>query len=665
MSSWRDVILKEFVPMVSKLTLVADPDGLLAEEKLALELRRRGFDLIEFADPIEFRYAYETMYRSIWDRGEQTDLVVILRTVATNLESLPYDLLQAGRKLSFSLGDIFPNFSYSVIENLDRKLLDALYDAQCRYAPESMGKNASMDFILRNVFHISVDLIYSDVELLRALLMIHYGKRTLPEMFNMHLAQVLAGKFNAWPLADIIGNDIAFYAFLQERWPVFLKNQGNPSQLRENHNYYGLHYPGPANLPFDHDDIRIYIDNLFLESKLKPVDAEGMEPDANSWMRCGVKDRGEADNETRISRLFELVDQKWPNDEASYQDWIAYAINWSRLSSLVYGKTANGYQTKFADLNENMNNAFTAWLINHYHSLRSLSPTRPAMLHHLPRMLARKIEESDKKRVALIVVDGMAFEQWISISGHLQKQDTSLTLREDGVFAWIPTLTSVSRQSIFSGKEPIYFSASINTTGREEKLWRQFWENQGLSQTEIAYKKGLGEDDVGHALDEAIHPEKTRVAGFVVDMVDKIMHGTALGSEGMLNQVDLWMKKGFLAKLARHLLDLGFDVWLTSDHGNIQCRGIGRPKDSSIVRSRGERARVYQSEELRELIHHKFSSTIEWRSSGLPANYHPLIAIGNDAFVNQNEIIMSHGGLSLQEVIVPLVEIERARNEWR
>ena len=36
---------------VSKLTLVADPDALLTEEKLALELRNRGFYSIEFNDP--------------------------------------------------------------------------------------------------------------------------------------------------------------------------------------------------------------------------------------------------------------------------------------------------------------------------------------------------------------------------------------------------------------------------------------------------------------------------------------------------------------------------------------------------------------------------------------------------------------------------------------
>ena len=59
MLSWRDQILAEFVPGINKLTLVADPDGLLTEEGMVLKLRQKGFDLIEFTDSITFRYAYE------------------------------------------------------------------------------------------------------------------------------------------------------------------------------------------------------------------------------------------------------------------------------------------------------------------------------------------------------------------------------------------------------------------------------------------------------------------------------------------------------------------------------------------------------------------------------------------------------------------------------
>src|SRR3990172_6618624 len=112
MSSWRDQILRDFTPKVARLTLAADPDGLLLEEGILEGIRERGFELIPFEDRIAFRYAYESKFRSRWDRGEHTDLVVVLRSDAGDISGLPFDLLQAGRKLSFSLGDIFPDLSY-------------------------------------------------------------------------------------------------------------------------------------------------------------------------------------------------------------------------------------------------------------------------------------------------------------------------------------------------------------------------------------------------------------------------------------------------------------------------------------------------------------------------------------------------------------------------
>ena len=82
MSNWRDQILREFTPNVARLTLVADPDGLLLEEGVLAGIRERGFELIPFEDHIAFRYAYESKFRSRWDQGEQTDLVVVLRSAS-------------------------------------------------------------------------------------------------------------------------------------------------------------------------------------------------------------------------------------------------------------------------------------------------------------------------------------------------------------------------------------------------------------------------------------------------------------------------------------------------------------------------------------------------------------------------------------------------------
>ena len=685
--SWRDAILNDFVLGVSKLTLVADPDCLLTEEKLALELRERGFDLIEFSDPVEFRYAYESKYRSVWDRGEHTDLVVILRLQDAELESLPYDLLHAGRKLSFNLGDLFPNLSYPVIEKLDRSLLDSLFEAQRKSPQDRMGDNATKDFILRHVFGIAAELISNEVDLLRSLLRLHYGKLQLPLMLAERLIQVLKGHdgLKNWPLSEIIPDDEAFFNFLQERWPVFLRakcgvRSAEPT-VCEPETYYAprtthFRYPGPDRLPFDHQDIKVYIDNLFLEGKLTPVEAKGIDVAAESWLRSGIATSGEDDDELRISRLFDLVEKELPAAEARYSDWTAFALKWAELTALIHSeprmnanehKSEENYSRLFASirgsrfpaLQSRVNDLFYRWLEAHYSSLINLPPTNPAMLHHVPRRLARDIEDSGSSRAALIVVDGLALDQWVTIRQLLQKQDANLVMRESATFAWIPTLTSVSRQSIFSGKPPLYFPSSINSTNSEEKLWKQFWEGHGLSRLDVAYQRGLGDGDAAGVLDSAIHPGKTKVVGLVVDKVDKIMHGMQLGSAGMHNQIKQWCHAGFLSAMVGQLLDYGYEVWLTADHGNIQCDGKGRPSEGVIAETRGERVRVYPTPELRAQVAGAFPFAHEWQPVGLPADYFPLVAGGRDAFVNPGDAIVGHGGVAIEEVIVPLVKFER------
>lgn len=710
MSNWREAILKDFVPNVSKLTLVADPDSLLTEEKLALELHARGFDLIEFNDPVEFRYAYESRFRSMWDRCDKfagsefgqpladqsgqakdglqqcTDLIVVLRLQDAVPESLPYDLLQIGRKLSFSLGDLFPNLSYPVIEKLDRSLLDVLFEAQRMSPPDRMGDNATKDFILRHVFGIAAELIANEVELLRALLRLHYGQLQLPLMLAERLIQVLKGLdgVKTWPLSEIVPDDEAFFAFLQERWPLFLSRLGIANHVREDspdnsvgeqiwtsqsdahggharggEHQYGLKYPGPNCLPFDHQDIKVYIDNLFLEGKLTPVEAKGIEVDAGSWVRSGIATSGMEDDGLRISRLFGLVEKELPTTESRYSDWTAFALKWAELSSLVHCGSNTDYQTRLREIGDALNTTFASWLADHYSSLINLPPTNPAMLHHVPRHLARDIEDSGSCCAALIVVDGLALDQWVTIRQFLQKQDANLVMRESATFAWIPTLTSVSRQSIFSGKPPLYFPSSINSTNSEEKLWKQFWEGHGLSRLDVAYLRGLGDGDASNILDAAIHPGKTKVVGLVVDKVDKIMHGMQLGSAGMHNQIKQWCHAGFLSALVGQLLDYGYEVWLTADHGNIQCDGKGRPSEGVIAETRGERVRVYPTPELRAQVAGAFPFAHEWHPVGLPAGYFPLVACGHEAFVSPGEVIVGHGGVAIEEVIVPLVKIER------
>ena len=59
MASWRDKILREFLPQIARLTLVADPDGLLLEEGI-LKKCAQGALIDTFDDNVAFRYIYES-----------------------------------------------------------------------------------------------------------------------------------------------------------------------------------------------------------------------------------------------------------------------------------------------------------------------------------------------------------------------------------------------------------------------------------------------------------------------------------------------------------------------------------------------------------------------------------------------------------------------------
>lgn len=663
MTNWRDAILAHFVPHVSRLTIVADPDALLTEERLAVELRQKGFDLIEFTDSVEFRYAYESQYRSVWDRGERTDLVVVLRLPDSSVDSLPYDLLRAGRRLAFDLGSLFPHLSYPVLQSLDRGLLDEVFDAQTRAVPERMGDNATKDFILRHVFGIAAELIASDTDLLRALLRLHYRSMRLPPVLSDRLVRVLKpqGAFRDWPLETIVPDDATFYAFLQERWPGFLRGHDNTG-LKEEGSEYGLTYSGPDHLPFGHQDIRVYIDNLFVEGKLKPVllPAGALQP--QSWMLSGIiKDVDSS--ATRTDRLFELIDAEQPSEGSRYTDWLAFAQKWAELSALVHSANRRDAKGRLLRKGSQINEAFARWLDGHYASLVNVPPSTPAMVHHVARHIARELEKSKRARAALVVVDGLALDQWITVRRVLEERDQSLLIHQSAVFAWIPTLTSISRQAIFAGRPPLYFPTSIYSTNAEGNLWRKLWEDAGFSKTEIAYQRALGDmpssGDVSETLDAALISPRTRVAGLVVDTVDRIMHGMQLGSAGMHNQIAQWCENGFLGFLIGALLDKGFDVWLTADHGNIECRGMGRPGEGVIAEIRGERVRIYPTPELRDQTAAAFSFARKWNPIGLPAETFPLVAQGEGAFGTPGQTLVGHGGVAIEEVVVPLIRFER------
>ena len=299
-------------------------------------------------------------------------------------------------------------------------------------------------------------------------------------------------EFADWPLETIVPNREAFFAFLQERWPAFLDRETKQDDPRfsEGAIAYAFELPGPADLPFGHDDIRVYIDNLFLEGYLNAVPHVRAEHLSSSWHAIGIQSEG------RVDVLLDALTNDIPTGNSGHDDWFHFAKSWAELVSLALDSNAflKGHTKHTMEtLQTQIDNAFVHWLTNRYGGIFDLPPLSPTMLHQVPRFLSRYINEAKEHKVGLILMDGLSLDQWVVIRKELSRQSANYRFREEAVFALIPTITSVSRQAAFAGKPPFYFPDSIHTTNREPRLWTQFWVDQGLPQDEIGYAKGLGD----------------------------------------------------------------------------------------------------------------------------------------------------------------------------
>ncbi len=677
MTDWRDYILRHFQEPIHRLTLVADPDGLMLDEDLLFVIQRNGFDFLPFDDPIAFRYAYESGYRQHWDKGQDTDLVVILRSPGADLRALPYDLLQSGRTLVFGLPDLFPKLSYPVVRELDPSYLQPLYTAYRQYTGSEMGDRTSALFVLRHGFGILPDLIKTLADLLNLLLSRHTRGERVPQRLDGLLLESLRSNpaFAHWPLESLLGSATNFFAFLQSAWPSYLASRQPEIAVRDAGT--GWEYETDIPLPFDDPDVRAYMDTLFLEGELRPV---SLPPGwrVEGWAQVGVTFDEVAFERRRFAGLLDLLGQELPSADGAYKDWMETAKRWAELLVLRYRLAADiGAETgeRYRALHREIESRFADWMMARYHTLHSLPfLPHPVMVHHIPNYLAAHTLQRAPSRVALVVVDGLALDQWLVIREAWAAEETAWAWEERTVFAWAPTLTPISRQATFAGTPPQFFPESWQTTAREPDRWRRFWHEHGLKPDNVGYARNLGVKNLDVnlvSLDvapselemdvlELIDNPQIRVAGLVVNTVDNVMHGMQLGTAGMHQQVALWITRyRYLTKLVERLLEASFDVYLTSDHGNIWARGIGRPKEGVLVETRGERARIYTDPAFLALAQQQSPAGIRWTNVGLPDELAVLLAPQLDAFLNVSEHTVCHGGIALEEMIVPFVHLVR------
>ncbi len=660
MTPWVDRILKEFPVDLAQLWIVADPDDVLLDEQILSELRERGFAVLPFEDSVAFRLEYEERYRAAWDRGEPgSSRALILHLRSAKTADMPWDYLRQARKVSLSLADVFPKLSYSVVKQLGSELLPGLFDAQSRYAHQALGEAATKEFVLTHIFRLSPHLITRSEDFWRELLRLHYREHALPSVLAQHVEQVLGEQitFQDLPIAALFSQRSLTLRVVQDAWFRYLTRLGITG-LRTGE-------PEPPDYltkldpPFDHHDVRLIVDSMFLDGSLHPLAVPHLPPNLPEWAKVGVV-QDPASMQNLVLDGIAALKAELPGMDSTHRDWTHFGRRLGEIISRFHGleaARADSIRESLRELQSQADERLREWAGKHYADLPSLPAIKgPIMVHHIPRFLSMR-RGNGEKRIALVVFDGLAMDQWVQIRENLIKHSQRLVFDESACFAWLPTLTSVSRQALFSGLRPREFADNIETTAQEQSLWNRFWQDHGVTGREVFYRKAIKRTDDLPALEAELGNPAVTVAGLVVDTVDEIIHGAVLGKRGIAAQIASWCESGFVERLFTLLLDQGFHVYLTADHGNIEAVGIGRPNQGVASEMRGERVRTYRNEAMAAESLAANPDAFRLNVAGLPANFMPLYAGGRGAFVPKGDQVVVHGGVSLEELIVPFVKV--------
>jgi hypothetical protein len=647
-------ILAHFPPHTHPLTLVSDPDGLLADEDVLTALTECGFTLVDEPDPVALRHRVEAL------RPWNTDHPLIVVT-AGPLDQLPYDLWQQGHHVTLALHTFFPDLAYPVVRALTPTQRWQL--SQAPPPPRRLGQRATVEFLLRYVFAADFDALWQPAQLIGWLDQYHQRTDPMPSVLAdhllAHLRRVLA--YTGWPLDELLASRDAFTTFVREQWRAYVQQQTGQLLGEEPVRYL---------LGFETDHrLQDALPGLVRSGTLEPVsvDQPGRLP---AWARPAVLAPDEDRRPRRAAELLNILSEYLDTSlrlrsgqalaDARWEQWQAIVRAWAELTALRYDPDTPldpAQQEEYRQLQGKLDVAFLAWLRQRYAPLGSQRLPVPHHVHHTPHYIAYQRRQGWADRVALLILDGMALADWTLISPAWRARHPDWRFEEHLLLAQVPTITAVSRQALVSGLRPADFAATLDTNRSEPEQWAAFWAGEDLPADACPHVHlALDRDDPPPEVDSA----RTRALCLIVNKIDDMVHDATLGSTDFYASLHVWLEEygRRVEEVIAGLTAQGFTAYLTSDHGHVEARGFGRPSEGLTVDTRGKRARIYSDRRAAANVQQSFPQTTLWSEDGLlPNDVWVLMPEKRNAFDTFNEIVVTHGGPTLDEMVVPLVTI--------
>lgn len=363
----------------------------------------------------------------------------------------------------------------------------------------------------------------------------------------------------------------------------------------------------------------------------------------------------------------------------TYQDWVEMyqkLIYWEMELENI--EDSGMFEILESQKNE-ANIEFCKFIDENYSDWFDKNADAPILSHTL---FKKKIlpEISKEQPTLLVVIDNLRYDQWKAFESIIANNYKKV--EESPYFSILPTATQYARNAIFSGLMP----------SDMEKIYPEYWLNDtdegGKNQFEEefldAQLKRLGKDfktqyhkitnvNKGKKLAENFRSQKNNdLTVLVYNFVDMLSHSKtelevikelASNDKSYRSLTQSWFKNSPLLDIIQQAQGLGFKLILTTDHGTINVKHpskvIGDKNTSLNLRYKTGKSLTYNDKDVvvakdPKKIH---LPSINMSSSFIFAKENYFLAYPNNYnyYVNYYRNSYQHGGISLEEMIIPFV----------
>ncbi len=374
------------------------------------------------------------------------------------------------------------------------------------------------------------------------------------------------------------------------------------------------------------------------------------------------------------------------NEEMDFDQWLDMAERLAQWDIEITAQHETGLKNLLEEQVRATNAEFARYIESEYPKwMKARRDDRPALSRDVVREWVLPLLNNNES-VLFLVLDGLRLDHWIAVEPLLRKQ---YNVERELYYSVLPTATPYSRNSLFGGFWPCEYplqhpdlwdklqfdeEASANRFERQV-LDRQLEKLHSMPSPEPKYAKILDPDEAYRILRKVSDYFDLPLVSMVFNFVDIVAHHrsteeviqTLIPDEAAYRSiVRAWFEHSPLFELITTFLDRGTTIVLTSDHGSTRVRRpakvVGDREASTNIRYKiGRNLRVNEKQAI------KLKHPDKWGLASPGVNIDYLLAREDYFFVYPNEFnkyadkfrdSFLHGGISMEEMVVPLVTIK-------